>query len=327
MSAPKHIYRYRSLSDEKLLNRELETLENSYLYAPPFGSMNDPMEAFYETGGPVDFVVDAMLRAEGASRHIYSLLEEQVSKFALISFATAPDDLPMWAYYAGNFAGVCMEFDSSAISTGDLRDEELCPVTYARNALPPITVGDLAGDRMRRAVVARISRKRIEWKHEKEWRFVLGQVGPRHYVDDALTRVYLGPRIDPAHAAAVIDVLKNRPAEILQGEISGFELRFRTVKPPTPLELCDQVGQKIMDPATVSYDKSELTDFLRVPYEHLVDKCNQIATRPNFEELLAVGLSREGQPHVFLSLTHKLRSGRVHYDTLRLDRNLRAIPS
>jgi hypothetical protein len=244
MSRPSLLYRYRSVSDEGLFDREMDTLKNSYLYAPAFKSMNDPMEAFYETGGPADGVVEGIFGTAGQlSREVYSQLHEMVAKFGLVSFSSAPDDLPLWAYYAGNFRGLCLEFDTEALTVGDFQGEDLVPVKYARTALPPLSLADLGLNQMQKAVLARITRKRSEWQHEKEWRYVTGSVGPRYYNDDALKRVFLGPEISEQRAVAVCEALKNRPVEILQGTISRFELRFRTVKDATPLDRCEKVGQ------------------------------------------------------------------------------------
>ena len=65
MNTPNKLDRYRPL-DDKLFNRELNALRDSYLYAQSFSSMNDPMEAFYETGGTGDWIT-AMLTPSAAS--------------------------------------------------------------------------------------------------------------------------------------------------------------------------------------------------------------------------------------------------------------------
>ncbi|MHA6690368.1 DUF2971 domain-containing protein [Devosia sp. A449] len=306
-----------------MLKRELDTLKNSYLYAPAFGSMNDPMEAFYETGGPGDRIVDAMLgHAGNASRQLYKLLDDMIAKFALVSFSSSPDDLPLWAYYAGNFAGVCLEFDSAALTISDFQGEKLFPVKYARNALPPISLADLGQDKMQEAVLARITRKRTEWQHEKEWRYVTGSVGPKHYVDDALKRVYLGPRISKTHADAVVETLRSRPVEILQGEISGFELRFRTVKEATPIDQCERVGDQGFDRAGALYAEKELREFLSVPFEDLVAECERIAARPNFDEFGGIDIAGSDGQYIYLWVTHKLRNGRKVYEKMYFDRKL-----
>lgn len=53
MKPPAQLYRYRPF-DDGLLERELNALRDSYLFSPPFSAMNDPMEAFYDTGCPGD---------------------------------------------------------------------------------------------------------------------------------------------------------------------------------------------------------------------------------------------------------------------------------
>ncbi|MER8396405.1 hypothetical protein NKH10_32245 [Mesorhizobium sp. M1340] len=88
-----------------------------------------------------------------------------------------------------------------------------------RNALPSLTLADIGAQHLEEAVIARITRKRGEWAHEKEWRFVTGQAGPKHFLDDALRRVCLGPRVKPEHAARVCQVMDRRPVE---GGNQGF---------------------------------------------------------------------------------------------------------
>ena len=71
--------------------------------------------------------------------------------------------------------------NTAEVPIGDFQNEKLRPVTYAREALPPLSVTDMAPERLEEAVIARLTRKRSEWAHEKEWRFITGEVGPKHY--------------------------------------------------------------------------------------------------------------------------------------------------
>ena len=85
---PPVLFRYRPLEDD-LLAQELEALKNAYIFAPAFGKMNDPMEAFYETGGIGDQFVDEILSPSGVSTQaFYKPLKEMTGRFALISFCT-----------------------------------------------------------------------------------------------------------------------------------------------------------------------------------------------------------------------------------------------
>lgn len=325
MHPPQRLYRFRSLSADTF-KREIQALQSSYLYAPPFKSMNDPMEAFYETGGPRDRIVDAMLGAKGdLTKEMYKLLDDAVANFALISFTGTYEALPLWAYYANNFTGMCLEFDPQRLPIGDLQGEQLRPVIYARDALPPIGIHDLVPDSTGEAIVARITRKREEWAHEREWRYVTGSVGPKHYVDDALTRIFLGPRIQPEHAARICQIMQRRPVEVLQGWVRGFELEFETIQQATSLAECDRVGAGTFSPAGALYSEDELKAFLGDRYAMLVAECEAIAAHPNIEEVINADISTKNKAVVYLNVTSKLRNGRIVYHKRHFDRHMNPV--
>ena len=326
MKTPPKLYRYRPLED-RLLNRELGALRDSYLYAPPFEAMNDPMEAFYETGGPSDRIIDAMLAPAGKRVDgMYEMLSEMIDRFALVSFAGTHENLPMWAYYGSNFGGMCLEFDTAEVVIGDFQNEKLRPVTYAREALPPLTVADMAPERLEEAVIARITRKRSEWAHEKEWRFVTGEVGPKHYLDDALRRVFLGPRVRPEHAVRVCEVLDRRPVEVLQGEIRGFDLRFRSIKPVRPAEECERVGAGRFEPKDIIYKEDDLEAFVAGSLDALLDECRRTALRPNLEEIADLEVSANHKGALIIWAIYRLRNGRDVYHKRYFDRQMRLLP-
>lgn len=325
MKMPRKLYRYRPLEDA-LLDRELGALRDSYLYAPPFAAMNDPMEAFYETGGPGDRIVNAMLAPAGKQiDSMYEMLSKMIERFALVSFAGSHEDLPMWAYYGSNFGGMCLEFDTVELRVGDFQNEKLRPVTYARSALPPLIITDMATEQLDEAVIARITRKRNEWAHEKEWRFITGEVGPKHYLDDALRRVFLGPRVKPEHAARVCEVLDRRPVEVLQGEIRGFELNFRSIKPARPLEDCERVGAGRFELDDIIYKQDDLEAFFAGPLDALLDECRSTARRPNLEEIADFDVSWHDKGALFVCAVYRLRSGRDVYHKRYFDRRMRLL--
>lgn len=322
MKLPSKLYRYRPLNDERLLERELTALRDSYLFAPPFSKMNDPMEAFYETGGPSDWIIDKMLAPAGRKMsHIYSMLSEKINGFGLVSFASTHSDLPMWAYYASNFSGMCLEFDVAELATGDFQNEPLQQVVYARHALPPLTFADIR--QIEKEMIARIARKRPEWSHEKEWRYLTGEVGPKYYLDDALRRVYLGPWIKPEYAEQVGALLARRPVEVLRGEIKGFELTFKSIRQQCPLKECEGIGARHFDPAEHLYAEKELREFLVVPFEMLVEECRPTALRPNMETFGGIDIAGGDKRMIYLCTMYRLRSGRTVYNKRYFDRRLR----
>jgi hypothetical protein len=176
---------------------------------------------------------------------------------------------------------------------GDFQTEPLRPVTYTENALAPIEFAEMLGRRVMDAILERLTRKRIEWSRENEWRILTGEGGAKHYLDDALRRVFLGPRIEPNNATRVCAVLDGRPVEVLQGDITGYELTFHTLKPARPYEECERVAAGRFDRAEHRYAENELAAFLSVPFDRLIDMCRRTALRPNLEEICAVNIASD----------------------------------
>lgn len=332
MKAPNRLYRYRPLSDNgNLLERELSALRDSYLYAPLFEQMNDPMEAFMPMGGDSDHIFDEVVKPIGLrTEDYYDGIRLLIKQLGLVSFSSTHEYLPMWAYYASDFGGMCLEFDAERLAVGDFQNEHLLEVTYEREALPALAIEIVLqgpGDqRFKSELLKRLNRKRIEWKHEQEWRYVTGATGKKHYLDDALTRVYLGPRVKPDHAARVCEVLKNRPVEVMRGEIRGFELHFSTLQPAASLPQCERVGRGKFDPANDLYLDDDLKGFLGSHFDRLMDICRNTALRPNMEDFGGVGISSTKKQSIFLSTRYKLRSGRDVYHKRYFDKSCNLLP-
>lgn len=320
---PDLLYRYRSL-DPAFAERELDALRGAYVWSPRFGQMNDPMEAFYEMGGVADPMIDHLLKRQGKSTaDFYDLAKRTIDNFCLVSFSSSPNDLPMWAYYGGNFAGMCLEFDTADLFVGDFQNERILPVTYAAEPLPPIGLHEVGAQE---AIEARLSRKRVEWQHEKEWRILTGAEGAKHYLDDALVRIYLGPRVSDAHADTICAIFKDRPTEILRGRIRGYELTFDTVSTATPISLCGRVGAGVLNLDDMLLFRDELEGFLTVPLDDLIGVWKAQIARPNAEEISGCDLSgSHNKEALYLWTQYRLRSDRIVWERRYYDRQLQRI--
>lgn len=198
-------------------------------------------------------------------------------------------------------------------------------MTYASKALPKISVAELINDRIAAALVARVTRKRQEWAHEKEWRYVVGRPGPKHYLDNCLRRVLLGPRIERAHAERICAILESRPVSILQGEINGYDLAFKIVQAGRPLAASERVGSGTFRRDDHEFCRSEMEGFLAVPYEALLDECERICQASNVERIESFGRSGSNKNSLYLHTVYKLRNGREVYHKRYLDKRLRVM--
>lgn len=314
ISPPKSIFRYRPLSDlaynsrssASVFERELDALINSYIYAPQFSSMNDPMEAFYEMGTsiPLDF--------QNTVRSIFG-------NFALASFTDSSKNILMWAYYASAFSGICLEFDSYKLNhLSQFRNERLLPVNYTDTAPPVVHFHSIGSEQELSSKI--FCSKRTEWSHEREWRLLAGEPGKRHYIDTALKRIYLGPRISESHAKKICDALKNRTIEILHGKVTGYDLTFQTIQNGADRERAERVSSEKRNLS--AFDLMDAMEFIRLPKEALQQKFQDLIQDPNLHEISDIFPSSE---YLAIIANYKLRNGSIVYHTYKFSPDLTPI--
>lgn len=277
LSPPKNIFRYRPLSDltynlestDTIFERELDALINSYIFSPSFSSLNDPMEAFYEI-------------ALSIPEELQGTIRSNFSKFALASFTDSPEHILMWAYYASAFFGICLEFDSYRLRhLSQFKNEPLLRVNYTDTAPPVVHFHSIGSEKELASKI--FCSKRTEWNHEREWRLLAGEPGKRHYIDTALKRIYLGPRISQSHTKKICDALKNRSIEILQGNVAGYELRFKTIQKGVELENAERITKE--NRSLSDYNLTDALNFLSASRETLEKKYNDLVLDPNLQEI------------------------------------------
>src|ERR1700733_11607860 len=96
---PQWLYRYRSLEH---FERELEAIEQSYLYCAAFHQLNDPMEG--------TFTSSRLLKKSEEYRAIRNAVIDNKARIGMCSFSEAHDNELMWAHYADHFKGICVAY-------------------------------------------------------------------------------------------------------------------------------------------------------------------------------------------------------------------------
>jgi Protein of unknown function (DUF2971) len=97
---PRYLYRYRSLTK---FERELDSIENFYLYCSSYKNMNDPMEGFYSPSKVLEKHPDLEL--------VKTEILSQKTKIGICSFCEVFNHELMWAHYANQFDGICIAYD------------------------------------------------------------------------------------------------------------------------------------------------------------------------------------------------------------------------
>lgn len=162
---PRFVYKYRSLDN---IDRTIDILENNRLYFPTKDELNDPLEGLAQ---PIYFTymgIDAY-----RSRDLEQPESKQFfNQFRILSLARRWDNMQMWAHYANNYEGICLEYSVN---------KEFCnikEVIYSERRFQSMTFeGPELIDRSieERICNSNFYRKSKNWKYEEEWRIVKKQ--------------------------------------------------------------------------------------------------------------------------------------------------------
>jgi len=139
----------------------------------------------------------------------------------------------MWAHYANNYKGICIEYNVQRLIDGLPRDVHLVRLAYA-DAPPRIGIHEVHDTQ---AAVRRIlSQKKSNWAYEREWR-VLGHLGKVTYTGgEPVSKIYLGANIQPNHRRQIVNAFG--PSKILLSEmkVTGYAHKWTALnlKGPKP---------------------------------------------------------------------------------------------
>ncbi len=208
---PPRLYRYRSLEE---LDRELEAIEERYLYCAAFGTLNDPMEGLFSTGRSI--------REGDKHRAIRASIRDNKSQIGMCSFSEVHNHELMWAHYADQFRGICISYSLSKLLKGLPENVNFVRMFY--NETEP-TIHRTSEDPGQLAKMV-LSYKNYRWLYEREWR-MFAPLGKAYYQDTAcVTRVYLGSRIKDGDRNRITNRLKQLKIKMREMTIDKYSISF-----------------------------------------------------------------------------------------------------
>jgi hypothetical protein len=241
-----HFYRYQSPNLERL---KPIILENE-IYLPTVGQLNDPfdcrpklaqlsqeeMVAFLHQGyvlghprEPLDALAaqEAVVRAnvqkhglEWWMRESAKSLYAQMETFRIYSLSKRFDNPSLWAKYAAEHTGYCLEFANE----GALFGEHTFEVTYGEYA--PFNLVDWEARDVQFLVY-----KRPEWSNEEEIRLICARgSGSKAKIEPQwLTRVILGRNMSPTNQNQIREWARQRQPElvVVQAYVDDLHQRIR----------------------------------------------------------------------------------------------------
>ena len=208
---PNTLYRYRSLAN---LDREMETLEQSYIYCGEYSKLNDPMEGFFELSGT--------LAKTPTSRSVRQAIADMTASVGISSFCEAHANELMWAHYADQFRGICIAYNFRRLLV-ELPDDVYFTRMHYTERIPVVGVSRQEPDNLAKRV---LSYKNYRWGYEREWR-MFGPKGKVPYTTrEAIRHVYLGYRATDAERTQVETRLGAANIPVKAMSLSGYSIQF-----------------------------------------------------------------------------------------------------
>ena len=146
-SIPPFLFKYKSVHSAIDLDRLLDIINNSHIYMPTYEKLNDPLEG---TNTRLLSVAEEIRDEERKKWQILALSEDCL--------------LPtLWAYYSGNYTGVCLGFKTHSFLDNEEGEIEKVKYVDGQQFFTSDEQMDLKED---------LTIKNECWSYEKEWRII-----------------------------------------------------------------------------------------------------------------------------------------------------------
>ncbi|MES3090610.1 DUF2971 domain-containing protein [Sphingomonas aerolata] len=211
---PSNLYRYRPLGVKAV--RELKALTDGVIYCPAYSAMNDPMEGLHR--------LSARFAENPRSEKSRDRVQAAMDAMGIASMSEVYDHEPMWAHYADQFAGICVQYNLARLIKGLDRDIAITRMMYSE--LEPVLLKDSSTsiDRARLC----LSSKTVRWASEREWRlFKVDQGSAGYGSEKAVTKIFLGSRVTPEDEALARAAGEEIGVPVAKMEIDAYSISFK----------------------------------------------------------------------------------------------------
>ena len=218
---PTRLYRYRGFArSDEAIDQEISAITENYIWCANFVDMNDPMEGFFRSS--------KLLREHDNHRQIVRNITDSKTNIGIACLSETYDNSLMWAHYAGNYGGICIEYSTKGLLSGMDHDVNLVRLAYVDQ---PLLVYPSVARNAKNAARSILSQKRYNWAYEREWR-VLGHVGRVTLGDEVPIRsIMLGSRISTRHRRRVLDAAGDLRIPVDEMDIDGYDHVWDKVSP------------------------------------------------------------------------------------------------
>ncbi|QEL03442.1 DUF2971 domain-containing protein [Olivibacter sp. LS-1] len=186
------VYKYRSVATN-ILDRDIKTFSANQFFAPKFETLNDPFEATFN-----ELLSNTLAQWKNLTLASYDLEQrlqdvfKYKDKVGIFSLSKTYDSTQMWAYYASDHEGYCIEYDLQKLKdlTKNKDFSKELDVQYSDH-IPTLEYKDLKDGAIYQKM---FGMKTLLWKHEQEIRLIFDHSSLKNHHPSAITAVYFGTK-------------------------------------------------------------------------------------------------------------------------------------
>lgn len=231
------LYRYRSDAN---FNRDRKIFKKDQVWFAPLNKQNDPFECSInadtigkqnrEEINPWTFLTLGYLIQDGAD-YFKQEWERECREYPVACLSESKDIVSMWAHYANNHQGYCVEYP--VLDIFNQFHYGMLPVMYQQE-MPRLSdilqIQSLSREAGSVYLVSQsISTKAKCWESEREWRVIRAKEaeGPSDFPKP--TAVYLGCRAEKAFIEEMKEICKEKNIPVYQIQKSKTEYTFEPI--------------------------------------------------------------------------------------------------
>jgi len=217
------VFKYRG-GDSEIFNRDLESLVKNSFWAPARDKLNDPCEGLFSADrlfSQIDILGETFSIPVIELKHSLTEVLAYKNTSGIYSLSKTSTDELLWAHYASNHSGFCIEYDLDRLTHFGKREFFHFDVEY--DEVPPeINISDMHAITEKIPLIQKIiGYKSKRWEYEEEIRIITSASGAQDYDYRSVTAIHFGLR---AGQAKIDDVMYK-----LQGRgIKYYRVRFKS---------------------------------------------------------------------------------------------------
>ncbi|MFZ3142593.1 DUF2971 domain-containing protein [Psychrobacter glacincola] len=272
------VFKYRG-GDECIFKRDLESIENDTFWAPTREVLNDPCEGLVSSEilfNQINSVTDTLGKnnkafndsSDSFKQSLKNLIDMKDS-VGIYSLSKNCTDELLWAHYADNHQGFCIEYDLETLIFFRRNDYSKFDIEYSSYP-PKLNFNDIVKSEDSISFIRKlIGVKSTRWAYENEIRLITPESGLQNYDYRALKAIYFGIRMPKERRIEMMKRLCGRDIKYYHIKFKNNSYKF-TVEPLEDLYPTDEkymysispIDEYAVDPHTLDKKWVEFSSYL-----------------------------------------------------------------